>query len=150
MAKSITIREIFLSFVYLVVVFILMLGINFLISWLFEKVLFDILDWFNKKHFLFKFIILIFGGWAIFSLILNFAIIPTSIITKYTIKVFPINLFTLISGFLIATANVIICITQLWQAIPFWNIWFILEFLILSIFIITLSFIVIPNSLSDK
>lgn len=127
-----------------------MLGINFIITILFDKVIFSMLDWFNQKSTFIKIILLILGIGGFLSLTLNLTGVVTNIITAYLLKVFPQNLFTVISGFLIAAANSVNCIIQLWNAIPFWDFWFIIEFIILSGFIISISFILLPFKIEKK
>ena len=143
---KITFKEIMLSFLYLiyaVIVYSILYGTTL---WLIEGVVYDILNWFNERNIFLKLFLLFIGATVILTLIFNLA--GTIVAVFSTINLlFPVNLFTNIVSRILALINIILSTIAIYKTIPFWDFWFIIEFIILILFVISINRILIPRKL---
>lgn len=143
---KITFKEIMLSFLYLiyaVIVYSILYGTTL---WLIEGVVYDILNWFNERDIFLKLFLLFIGATVILTLIFNLA--GTIVAVFSTINLlFPVNLFTNIVSRILALINIILSTIAIYKTIPFWDFWFIIEFIILILFVISINRILIPRKL---
>jgi len=105
---------------------------------------FTILNWFNGLNIFFKLLILFLGGLTIFIFILQLTQRISSLIGGVIFDRLPQNLFTILSTFIISIANAVLNIIWLWRIPDHFNFWIVLELIILSFFLWTLSAIVMP------
>ena len=142
--RIITWKEIFLSALYFLIAVALLLIVDIGLAWLFNEVVFDILDSFNKLHLFFKLLILFLGGATLFWALLAIVSRISTLIGGLIFDRLPKNWFTVIAPFVVAIANAIWNLVLLWSLPTHFNFWIIVELIFLSVFIWGLSAIVLP------
>lgn len=145
MKRYVSSKEILLSALYLVMVVIGFFFLNKLLLWLFNDVIFDMLNWFNRKTFWFKIIIVVLGGGLLIGAILNLTASLSFGISALVFQFFPQNNFTVICAIVLGLVNFILCVIPLWKVMPAWDFWVVCEFIILVLFTWMINFIFIPT-----
>jgi hypothetical protein len=150
MKKSLTPKTALLSAVYVILLLVFITLLNIGLAWLFNNVIFDILNWFNKKGLFLKLILLCLGGVSLFYLILQlFSFIPIMLgILAGTF--FPFNIFTVVSGAIISISNAIWLTIELWKIPSDYSFWIVIELLILTGFIFSINWAFIPQPKNDN
>jgi hypothetical protein len=143
--KKIISKEILLSFLYPFVAFIITSLVYFLIAWFLDNVIINMLNWFNNLNFWLKIFLLILGISTVLGLVFNLARILNAIICGLMNLLFPINTFTVIIGTMFSIINSIALLIQLWKIVPYWDLWFLGEFIIIASFIISMNSMLIPR-----
>ncbi len=144
MGNYITPRIAFLSTLYFIIAVILLLLVDLGVYYFLGDFVFTILNWFNGLNIFFKLLILFLGGLTIFIFILQLTQRISSLIGGVIFDRLPQNLFTILSTFIISIANAVLNIIWLWRIPDHFNFWIVLELIILSFFLWTLSAIVMP------
>ena len=139
-------KEILLSVIYLFVALIVTSLIYAFIGWFIENVIMYLLNWFNSLNLFLKiFLVTIVGG--ILSILFNLAINLNSIICGTMNMLFPANIFTIIIGVFLSIINSIALLIQLWRTVPYWDFWFVIEFIMIGLFIISMNSMFIPRKI---
>jgi hypothetical protein len=89
------------------------------------------------------------GVWMVFlSVVYLFSILSAfiGIVLQYA---FPLNRFTIISSIVLITANSLLMVRILWFAIPKFNFWTTIEFIIIMIFFISLNITYIRRDVKE-
>ncbi len=141
--QSVTLKEGVLSFLYLLLVFLILALLNVGLTYFLNNVLFVCMDWFNRQHWAIKLVAIFFGGFAIWGGLMGLFEGLTKVIGYYVFKWFPMNAFTMWTALILSVANSIYNITLVWKAAPHYNFWIICELIVISFFIWGLSSIVI-------
>lgn len=144
MTNSLTPKIALLSAIYLIIAVVLIFLLDLGLEWLFENLIFSVLDWFNSLKLFFKIIILFFGGSSLFWALLVMTGRISTLLGGLIFNKFPQNLFTVIAPFVLAIANAIWYIIILWKIPEHYNFWIVCELILLSGFIWQLSAIVMP------
>jgi len=147
---TITPKTALLSALYIIILLVLGLFINLGIGWILDNWVIPLINWFNHLAFVWKFLLFIFGGYAIFFIILNAVKIVTSIITGFVFYKLPENNFTIISSTIIYLVNLVWLIYGLWEMTPTFTIWIFLEFILLIFFIASATSVLMPWYLKAK
>ncbi|MFV5695163.1 hypothetical protein ACM55G_06950 [Flavobacterium sp. LB3P122] len=138
-------KEILLSILYPFVAFIITSLVYVLIAWFLDNVIINMLNWFNSLNFWLKIFLLIIGISTALSLVFNLARILNAIICGLMNLLFPINTFTIIIGIMFSIINSTALLIQLWRIVPYWDLWFLAEFIIVASFIISMNSMLIPR-----
>lgn len=144
--RQITFKEIMFSFLYLIYAIIVYSILYGMTLWLIESVVYDILNWFNERNVFLKLFLLFIGATVILTLVFNLAGIIVSAFSAINL-LFPVNLFTNIVSRILALINIILSTIVIYKTIPFWDFWFVIEFIILILFVISINRILIPRKL---
>jgi hypothetical protein len=134
----------FLSAVYFIIALVLILIVDIGLYWFLQNVVFWILDWFNGLNLGFKLLIIFVGVASLFWTLLSAVGTITTLLGGLIFNKLPQNLFTSISSFVLAIANAIWNIIILWKIPEHYNFWVVVELILLSVFIWSLSAIVLP------
>jgi hypothetical protein len=138
--QSLSIKTPLLSVLYIVSLFIVLTLMDFGLAWFLDNLLFPLLNWFNSRALFWKWLIVILGGFSVFiwflQLFQHFSVFINIFLSRY----FPTNTFTFIAGGLLCLLNIIANVMALWNAMPGMNVWLVLEFIILVIFLVFLNF----------
>lgn len=117
---------------------------NIGIFFLFEKVVFNIFEWFNNLRLIPKILLFLLIGFILISALQLVFKIP-QVIGGIIFNYLPSNWFTIISSLLLSLANIIMNMYWLWKQCVNYNFWSITELILLSLLIIGLNImIVIP------
>lgn len=146
MKEPITSKEIGLSALYAILIIAFAFLINLAMEWFSFKVLFKLLDWFNGLTLLWKLLVLFIGGFTVVTFIFILFQSIGALLSALIFGSLPQNLFTLIFCIVIFLASVVMSIIYMWRAFPFWNFWFVMEFIMLCLFVISLNSILLPVS----
>jgi hypothetical protein len=138
-------KEILLSILYPFVAFIITSLVYVLIAWFLDNVIINMLNWFNSLNFWLKIFLLIIGISTVLSLVFDLARILNAIICGLMNLLFPINTFTVIIGIMFSIINSTALLIQLWKIVPYWDLWFLAEFIIIASFIISMNSMLIPR-----
>ncbi|MFV8388129.1 hypothetical protein [Flavobacterium sp. LB1P71] len=138
-------KEILLSILYPFVAFIITSLVYVLVAWFLDNVIIKMLNWFNSLNFWLKIFLLIIGISTALSLVFNLARILNAIICGLMNLLFPINTFTIIIGIMFSIINSTALLIQLWRIVPYWDLWFLAEFIIIASFIISMNSMLIPR-----
>lgn len=138
-------KEILLSVLYMIVAPIFNLLIYFSIFWFLENIVIDSLNWFNLLNFWIKIILISLGIGIFFGLILNLGTIFINIVNILIWKIFPINIFTQIIAFLLAIYNIVYLIWGFKKLVPYWNLLYKIEFIIIVFLIISINTVLVPH-----
>lgn len=141
--NSSSFKETILSFVYLLLVIVILSLINMGLWLLFDSIIFNALDWFNSLHWAIKIVSILFGAYAIFSAFLSLCNGISQVIGYLIFKWFPLNNFTTLTALILSLLNSGYNIVKLWRAAPYYGFWMVLELILLSVFVWELSSIVI-------
>ncbi len=144
MANYLTPRIAVLSVAYFIIAVILLLLVDIGVYYFLNDFVFTILNWFNGLNIFFKLLILFLGGLTVFIFVLQLTQRISSLIGGTIFDRLPQNLFTIVSTFIISIANAIFNIIWLWRIPSHYDFWIVLELIILSFFLWTLSAIVMP------
>ncbi len=138
--KSFVLSSIYLI-IALAVLFILDVGLYFFLN----ELVFPALNWFNHIHWVLKLLVLFFGGVTLFFVIFKILLNAGIKIGELIFDRFPFNLFILVSTILIAIANSIYFIILIWRVPEHYNFWIVIELIYLSIFIYSISSLIVPK-----
>ena len=144
--KKSLLKEILLSALYFVVALIVTSLIYAFIGWFLENVIMYILDWFNSLNLWLKIFLATIVG-SILSVLFNLAINLNAIICGTMNMIFPANIFTIIIGVFLSIINSIALLLQLWRTVPYWDFWFVIEFIMIGLFIISMNSMFIPRKI---
>jgi hypothetical protein len=139
------IKELFLSVAYLLVALVIASLLYVFIGWFLDDVVFSVLNWFNSLNFWLKIFLFVLGIGSILRFVLDGVVFLNGLICGLINLLFPINLFTIIVGALLSVSNSILLLMQFWKAVPYWNFWFVMEFIVIASFIISMNSIFIPR-----
>lgn len=143
--KKNSLKEILLSILYPFVAFIITSLVYILIEWFLDNVIINMLNWFNSLNFWPKIFLLIIGISTILGLVFNLARILNALICGLTNFLFPVNTFTVVIGTLFSIINSLALLIRLWEIVPYWDLWFLVEFIIIASFIISMNSMLIPR-----
>ncbi len=144
MSEYLTPKIALLSALYLIVALVLLFLVDVGLYYLLNNVIFKLFNWFNTLNVFWKILLLFFGGYSIFILLMNLTGRLATLLGGLLFNKLPQNYFTLIVPIVLAFANAVVCIIYLWKTPNRYTFWVICELLILSVFIWSLSAIVIP------
>lgn len=147
---TITPKDAMLSALYFILVIILGFLLNIGLAWIIDNWVLPLMNWFNGLSFFWKFILFMFGGYAIFYIILNAVKLVTSLISILVFSKLPENLFTMISSTMIYLINLGWLVYGLWEITPKFGVWIFLEFILLVIFIGSATSVLMPWYLKAK
>lgn len=135
-------KKVLLSFAYVIVLFTMVSLTDLAFYWVFNKVLFKVINWYNELNFFFKFLLFIFafGIFYTFIQLLEYLLILLNAAVFYW---FPSNLFTLSVSILVFISNTAYSIRELWKSMPAFNFLITMEFIILCFFLISVNYIFI-------
>lgn len=142
--NNFSIRNIFLSILYVIIAAILILLVNMGLGWFLNNIALPILNWFNNLNFFFKLFLLLIGGMSLFISLLTLTSKLTTILGGLIFNKLPQNYFTLITSFILAIGNAIWNIYLLWTSDIKFNFWSVCELIILSFFVLSFSAIILP------
>lgn len=146
MGNQLNLKNIVLSFLYIITVAALLLLVNTGFSWLFNNVFSDMFNWFNERSLAIKIILLLIGIAAIVKLALNIFTLLSSVLGNILLKKFPSNYVTHWVSFILFVVSVYYNIKELWRLPDGYDFWIIAELLLISFFIIGFNFAIIqPN-----
>ncbi len=138
-------KEILLSILYPFVAFIITSVVYILIEWFLDNVIINMLNWFNSLNFWLKIFLIIIGISTILGLVFTLARVLNAIICGFMNYLFPVNTFTVVIGTIFSIINSISLLIILWQIVPYWDLWFVVEFIIIASFIISMNSMLIPR-----
>lgn len=144
MNDELTPKTALLSLLYFVLAIIILWTLDMGLMWFFNEVVFDVLDKFNKLSTVLKIIITIVGGFTISLALLQLISRFTTLLGGLVFNRLPQNKFTIYGSFILSIGNALFCIYKLWIIPEGYNFWIIVELLLLSYFVWTLSAIVMP------
>jgi len=144
MKNAFTLKDVSLSAIYLLISIILILLLDLGLEWLYNNVIFSVLDWFNKLSIYLKIIIILFGGALIFLGLLQATGKISTFLGGMIFNRFPQNIFTKTVPMLLSIANAIYYIIKLWKIPDNYDFWIVVELFFISGFIWQLGSIVIP------
>lgn len=143
--KKSVFKEILLSFFYLITAFIITSLIYAFVVWFLDSVIINLLIWFNHLNLWLKIFLLFAGITTILSLLFNIVIAINALICGLLNMLFPVNLFTIIVGYLFAIINSVALTIELWNIVQKWNFWTVIEFLMIASFIVSMNFMFVPK-----
>lgn len=132
-------KTIFMSFLYFIVVSILMSITYFLFALFCNSVLLEIFNWFNGINIFWKLIILFLGGLSILAIIRGLFVKISNFINCNILSYFPNNTFTILSSLAIFIINLVMFTKDLWNLIPKFTFWITLEFIFIISFFFTVN-----------
>lgn len=148
--NEVTPQSAMLSAVHVLVTIVYIFLLDMGLIWFFNNVVFSILNWFNQIGILWKICLLLFGGYALFKLLLAISTIIAAIIGRLLYKKLPDNTFTAWAALILVFANIIYILYQLWIIPAHYSFWVICELLLLSGFIIALFRAIIPMKAASE
>lgn len=134
----------FQSALYFILTVILLLIMDLGLDWFLKNVLFRLMSWFNHLSFFWKVVLFVLGGGTLLFSFLNLVSKITTLLGGLIFNKFPRNMFNIIAPAILAIANASFFIYTIWSAQEHFNFWIVLELILVSIFIWSLSAIVIP------
>ena len=136
-------RTVFLSIIYVLIAFVMLNILDVGLDWFLNTVVFAILNWFNRLSFIIK-IVVLFLGLGVFIGFLSLVGTFTTLLGGLIFNKLPNNNFTSITSFVLAICNAIWFIVRMWKIPDQYNFWVVCELILLSVFIWSLSSIVLP------
>lgn len=134
-----------LSVLYIILLLVILDALNIGLMWVFNNLIFSVLNWFNRLNIIFKFLLLFVGGYSLFIWGLSILTWPSVILGRLSGNYFPLNLFTMLSSSLITLANAVYFIIQIWRVVKSYNFWSIIELLILSYIVLWINYSLVIN-----
>jgi hypothetical protein len=132
------------SILHLVIVLMVLLLMDIGLYYFLHFVVYKIFSPFNGLNFWFKIFILFIGGYFIFTQFLTFTQRVTSLLGGLIFNRVRRNLFTNTLTYIITIANAVYNIIWIWKSPVSYNFWIVCELLIITFFIWSLNYIVLP------
>ena len=145
MKKSLTLKEALLSALYFICAVIIIFIVDIGLYYFLNEVLFKVFNWFNKLAFVWKIIIIIFGGLAIFVSLVKIVSGLTTFLGGLIFNKLPQNLFTILTSIGMALANAIYFSFRAWKVPVGFNFWVVVELLFVTGLIFSLCFVIMPT-----
>ena len=137
-------KTLLLSISYVFLLFLMVALTNYILYWLLNNVVFNVINWYNHISFFWKIVVFIFGAGAFFSMIeligQAFALLNNGVFYW-----FPSNWFTFVISLLVFISNLSYSIKVLWDSIPSFNFLTTLEFIVLCLMVFSINFIFIDR-----
>jgi len=118
--------------------------VDVVIAWLFNKVAFHVINWFNTINIVWQILLFAIVVWIFFAYLLSFLLKVIAATGGLIFDRLPHNLFTTFSATVLCIANIIFCIVRLWRSPQGYSFWIVCELIFLSVFIWLLGVIVLP------
>lgn len=148
--KELTPKTALLSTLYLLLVVLFAFLLNLGLGWVIDEAVIPIINWFNEKALVWKFVLFIFGGYTIFFIILNVIKLLTGWIFILVFFRLPENNFTVISSGIVYIVNLGLLVYGLWEITPPLSFWIVLEFALIAFFIASATSVLMPWYLKAK
>ncbi|CAN5305072.1 hypothetical protein BH09BAC3_BH09BAC3_35820 [soil metagenome] len=138
-------KEALLSIFYLIFLLIGIFVLNFILENALDYVILPSFSWFNARGWILKLIILFFGGYALFTMILGLLEFGVKVVGTYVFRWLPLNLATMILASMMLFVNIGFWGVELWKVITHWTFWTVIEYLFVMLFIFSLHSLFIPK-----
>lgn len=138
------------SWGYLVLAALILVLLNKLIFYLWENFAVDVFNWFNGLKLIWKLVLLFLGGLAFFSFILNLIRSVILLVISIVFRNVPFNPVTYIGSSILAFLNSAILAYIIWSTPERYNLWIIIELLVMTGFVFGISNCVVPQRLFKK
>ena len=133
------------SILHLIVVLIVLLLMDIGLYYFLHFLVYKIFSPFNGLNFWLKIFILFIGGYFIFTQFLTFTQRTTSLIGGLIFNRLKGNDFTNLLTYILAIANAVYNIIWIWRSPESYDFWIVCELLMISFFIWSLNYIVLPT-----
>ena len=120
-----------LTVVYLIILSIILLLNNIAFSWITGKIVGPLFEWFLNIHWIWKIIVVIFGGGALITLFYNILTAIGGIINIFFSRMFPCNLVTQFGSVILCLINIVFMEIQFWPLLQF-DFWIFILWLIIA------------------
>lgn len=141
------IKSFFLTLLYTILLILILEIINWLMLQIIEKTVSPLFVWFYNLHWIWKLILIFFGGTLAITFFLSLLNYLAAVISTIIQFVFPYNKVMSIVSYLLVIVNICILETYLWKLLTL-NFWVICLWLILAFFCIQINVVFIlkkPN-----
>jgi hypothetical protein len=125
------IRQILTSFLFIIIVFIIFLGVRLGLNYIIDYVFFPLFDYFNRQNSLMKFFYLILTG-GLFLVLYGFVKALFIFIATYVLYSFEANYFTTFGCAILSLIFSGISIYNLWEIMCCLNFWKTIQFLMMA------------------
>ncbi|MFD2938559.1 hypothetical protein [Flavobacterium notoginsengisoli] len=142
-----TIKSIFLTILYTIILIFILGILNWIMYKMIEKVVGPLFFWFYDLHWFWKLLLLFFGGSIVITIFLNIVNYLAAIISTVINIVFPYNKIMVVISSIIVIINIILLEIDFWKLLT-WDFWMICLWLILTFFIVQVNIVFIfrnPN-----
>lgn len=140
-------KEILFSLIYVFSAASCFIILDALLYWLGDQAVFPLLHWFNGLDWYFELGLIIIGGSFILMALFNLTKTIAAIIGHYVFRDFPLNGFTMATGFVLGMSNLVMNVIYTWQQFEPLGILRSLEFVLLFVFICGVNFILFPGKM---
>lgn len=135
---------------YILFLLALAVGIQFFVEWVLNNAMLPALNWFNKLGLTWKLLIFFFGGSIVVYLLGAVVGLVHGVVVAFIFRNLPPNSIVNMISILLFAANTFICIRSVYFIMPSWKLWFILEFILLSIFCFAANYSLLYTANRDK
>lgn len=143
-----SIKNTFLTIIYLIILSGILLLNNLAFAWVTSKIVAPIFDWFYGIHWIWKILIITFGGGGLIAIFYNILSTFGSLINYLFSSKFPNNIITQIGSIVLCLINIIYMEIQIWPLFQF-KFWIFLLWLIIAGAIIQVNWIFIYRDYED-
>jgi hypothetical protein len=118
------------------------------IQWLINNAIFPMLNWFNRINFIFKLIVISFGGITLIYILFDLMKMTAILLRVAISKILVINKAIIVISWLLVLYNITLCLIQLWEKYnnETFGFWHIIEMVIISIFIIQINMLFVMSN----
>ncbi|TWI81179.1 hypothetical protein IQ13_2195 [Lacibacter cauensis] len=138
------------SWGYLVLAALILALLNNLIFYFWDAFASDVFNWFNSLKLIWKLLLLLLGGLAFFSFILNLIKSIILLVISIVFRKVPVNPVTYIGSSILAFINSAFLTYIIWTTPERYNLWIIIELLVMTGFVFGISNCVVPQRLFKK
>lgn len=135
-------KHIFFTIIYVITLSFILYANNIAICWLIDNVISNLFEWFYNIHWVWKILLIFFGGYVVVAFILSTFKILTAVISGLINIIFPYNKVIGILSIVLCLWNIIALEIAFWPFLKF-DFWIICMWLIISFFIVEVNLIFI-------